>query len=286
LAAPDPVEQPFRLHSCGSFTWWLCFSFLHPPQAWCLPSFSFPHYGSKPGNPKSLLCLSCPTISCWCLYLPIRINWGQVPRTYLQTPSCKLFWETQLALECKQLQMPPKYVKCTDKLFMNVISFVKAPPLTLSLTVFFRHLPSPGSTRLSKASLKNCKPCYYPHCPCLFLLPLPSKSCTAKEGNCKAWASTSVDICWVWGIWGTHTHTHTHTHKYTYILLLWEIFSLLRLQRNVIYAKVNDSMTIRDSLSLGGKSVSMSLSKMTNAVTFRIILKAVGRNSENLSSKI
>jgi len=43
---------------------------------------------------------------------------------------------------------------------------------------------------------------------------------------------------------------------------------------------------IRKSISLGGKHVSMSLTKMVNVVTFRTALKAVGKNSENMSLKI
>jgi len=45
-------------------------------------------------------------------------------------------------------------------------------------------------------------------------------------------------------------------------------------------------MIIRDSTSAGGKGASVSLAKMINAVTFRIFLKAVGKNSKNMSSKI
>jgi hypothetical protein len=43
-------------------------------------------------------------------------------------------------------------------------------------------------------------------------------------------------------------------------------------------------MIIRNSMSPGGENV--FLSKMTNAVTFRTALKAVGKNSENMSSRI
>jgi hypothetical protein len=52
-----------------------------------------------------------------------------------------------------------------------------------------------------------------------------------------------------------------------------------------ISAKVNDSMILRDSMSLGGKGVSNVLSKMANANTSRMTLKAWGKSSENVSSK-
>jgi hypothetical protein len=42
-------------------------------------------------------------------------------------------------------------------------------------------------------------------------------------------------------------------------------------------------MIIRDSRSLGGKGVS---AKWENAVTYRTILHAVGKNTQNMSSKI
>ena len=60
---------------------------------------------------------------------------------------------------------------------------------------------------------------------------------------------------------------------------------LPRLLGNVLYVKVNDSMIIRESMSQRGEGVSMSLAKMVNVVIFRAILKAVGKNSKNMSSK-
>jgi hypothetical protein len=54
---------------------------------------------------------------------------------------------------------------------------------------------------------------------------------------------------------------------------------------NVLSTEANDSTVIRDSMTLGGKSVSMFLAKMVNAVTFRTALKAVGKNSKNMSLK-
>jgi hypothetical protein len=38
--------------------------------------------------------------------------------------------------------------------------------------------------------------------------------------------------------------------------------------------------------TLGGEPVSMFLAKMVIAVIFKTVLKAVGKNSENMSSKI
>jgi hypothetical protein len=43
-------------------------------------------------------------------------------------------------------------------------------------------------------------------------------------------------------------------------------------------------MIIRNSMSLGGENV--FLNKMVNAVNFRIAHKAVGKNSENMSSRM
>ena len=48
----------------------------------------------------------------------------------------------------------------------------------------------------------------------------------------------------------------------------------------------HDSMIIRDSTSPGVEGVSNVLSKMVNVMTFRTALKAVGKNSKNVSSKI
>ena len=45
--------------------------------------------------------------------------------------------------------------------------------------------------------------------------------------------------------------------------------------------KVNNSLIIRKSISPGGKGVSsVPQQKIVNAVTFRRVLKAVGKNSE------
>jgi hypothetical protein len=49
--------------------------------------------------------------------------------------------------------------------------------------------------------------------------------------------------------------------------------------------KVNNSMIIRNSMS-GRQEYVYVLAKMINAVTFRTALKAVEKNSENISSKI
>jgi hypothetical protein len=65
-----------------------------------------------------------------------------------------------------------------------------------------------------------------------------------------------------------------------------EIFPLPRLLWNILYAKVNGSMIIKDSASLEGNGVSNVLAKMVNAVTFQTALKAVGKHYKNMSSKI
>ena len=70
-------------------------------------------------------------------------------------------------------------------------------------------------------------------------------------------------------------------HKACFYILLNAPFG-----GNVLSAKVNDSMIIRNSTSLRGKSEPNVLSKMGKAVTFRTAFKAVGKNSENMSSRI
>ena len=55
---------------------------------------------------------------------------------------------------------------------------------------------------------------------------------------------------------------------------------------NIFSAKVNDIVVIRNSTSLVVEGVSMSLANMVNTVTFSTALKAVGKNSKNMSSKI
>jgi hypothetical protein len=75
LAAPDPTEQPSGLYNCppSLFPWCLCLSVLHSSQARCLSFFLLPpSHNLRTLNPT---CLSSPTIGCWHLYLPIRINW-------------------------------------------------------------------------------------------------------------------------------------------------------------------------------------------------------------------
>jgi hypothetical protein len=92
------VGQPAGLCSAGSFPWWPCFFVLHSSQAWrlfsppcslALADLLLPLLFLAPslGILKSLLCPPCSAISCWHLYLPISINWGQVPRSYVCSPS-------------------------------------------------------------------------------------------------------------------------------------------------------------------------------------------------------
>jgi hypothetical protein len=54
--------------------------------------------------------------------------------------------------------------------------------------------------------------------------------------------------------------------------------------RNTLPVSVNDSLLIRDSSRLGGKGVASVSAKSVNTGTFRTALKAVGKNSENMSS--
>jgi hypothetical protein len=54
---------------------------------------------------------------------------------------------------------------------------------------------------------------------------------------------------------------------------------------DIVFDKVKDSMIIRDSKSLEDKCVSNVIIKKVN-VTFKTVLKAVGNNSENMSSRI
>ena len=53
---------------------------------------------------------------------------------------------------------------------------------------------------------------------------------------------------------------------------------------NVLSAKVNDSMIIRNSRIPGSKNVSGV--PQQNVLTFRTALKAVGKNSVNMSSRL
>lgn len=52
---------------------------------------------------------------------------------------------------------------------------------------------------------------------------------------------------------------------------------------NVLPAKVNDSIIIRNSTILGSNNVSGDLQQNGDAMTFRAAFKAVGKNSENMS---
>ena len=55
---------------------------------------------------------------------------------------------------------------------------------------------------------------------------------------------------------------------------------------DILPTKVKHSMIIKGRMSPGGKGVSNVLSKMVNIVTFRTTIKALGKNSENMSSKM
>jgi hypothetical protein len=69
------------------------------------------------------------------------------------------------------------------------------------------------------------------------------------------------------------------------MFLLHEMCSLPRLLGNVLPAKVNESMIIRNSMILGSENVSSVPQQNGNTVTFRTALKTVGKNSENMSSR-
>jgi hypothetical protein len=69
-----------------------------------------------------------------------------------------------------------------------------------------------------------------------------------------------------------------------FMFLLWEMLSLPGLLGNILPAKVDDSMIIRNSMIPGVEGV--SIARMLNAVAFRRALKAMGKNSENMGLKI
>jgi hypothetical protein len=74
--------------------------------------------------------------------------------------------------------------------------------------------------------------------------------------------------------------------NYFIFLLLQEIFSLPKLSGNILSAKINDLMLIKDSRNPGRKGMSNVLNKMVNDMTCRTVLKAVRKNSENMISKM
>jgi hypothetical protein len=55
---------------------------------------------------------------------------------------------------------------------------------------------------------------------------------------------------------------------------------------NVLFAKANDSMIIRNSRITGSESLSGVPQQNVNTVTFRTALKAVGNNFEKVISRI
>jgi hypothetical protein len=68
--------------------------------------------------------------------------------------------------------------------------------------------------------------------------------------------------------------------------LLQETFSLPKLLENIQKTLIIDCMITRDSTRWKEEGVSISLEKLVNALTFRTSLRAVGKNSENVSSKL
>ena len=79
-----------------------------------------------------------------------------------------------------------------------------------------------------------------------------------------------LSLWWVW------VYFYNHAYNLLYVPLLG----------NVLPAKVNDSMIIRNSMSPESKGQSEFLTKVMNTVTFRTTLKTVRKNSENTSLKI
>jgi hypothetical protein len=71
-----------------------------------------------------------------------------------------------------------------------------------------------------------------------------------------------------------------------FMSLLWGIFSFSSLLGNVLYTKVNVSIIIRKSMIPGSDNIYGVPQQNDNAVTFRRALKAVGKNSKNMSSGI
>jgi hypothetical protein len=64
------------------------------------------------------------------------------------------------------------------------------------------------------------------------------------------------------------------------------IYFMFLFFENVLPTKVNGSIIITNSVIPGSKNVSGDPQQNDGAVTFRTALKAVGNNSENMSSRI
>jgi hypothetical protein len=76
------------------------------------PKSASPHHHpcpkALPEKPKAHLCLFCPPIGCWHLYLPITVSWGQgqLASVFVGTLLSlgQPVWGSKLALESKQHQ--------------------------------------------------------------------------------------------------------------------------------------------------------------------------------------
>jgi hypothetical protein len=109
-----------------------------------------------------------------------------------------------------------------------------------------------------------------------------AKSCMALEGM------ANIDFC-PWSrasrMWVYMSADHCFRHG---ACLYNNVHTLLHVSPfgNILPAKVNDSMIIRNSMSPESKGQSEFLTKVMNTVTFRTTLKTVRKNSENTSLKI
>ena len=70
------------------------------------------------------------------------------------------------------------------------------------------------------------------------------------------------------------------------IRLICLIIYIFSCYGNILPVKVNESMIVRNSMSLGGNNVSNVSWQNGNTVSFRTAIKVVGKNSENMSSRI
>lgn len=69
------------------------------------------------------------------------------------------------------------------------------------------------------------------------------------------------------------------------MFLFLDMFSLARLLGNVLSAKINDSMIIRNNTIIGSKNVPGVPQQNNNAVTFRTTLKGMKKNPKNMKSR-
>jgi hypothetical protein len=85
------------------------------PSSWFLAWEAYP-------SASASTCLFSPDVGCLHLYLPIRINWGQGPSGYVQTPSLR---GKHLALQKNQLRQNLNSMYFTTKLINYVVFYGK-----------------------------------------------------------------------------------------------------------------------------------------------------------------